>query len=139
MLNLSKKEIRDIFRKHSVKKFSAITSKRFLKFRFNYHHYLPTGWSKNYSRFMVKMMKIAEDKLSIEGLVKLMGGKENIYIYSKIEGFRNGDENGDASYISDSIGKFGSKNVLGPVEALRNKIGMSESEMLAYWLTTRAL
>ena len=65
---------------------------------------------------------------------KLLGGSENYFIISRIDGFRIGDEDGDSRINSNSLGQVGSSKVYGPLMSLMLSSGMTQSEFYAYWL-----
>ena len=79
-------------------------------------------------------MKCLDDKLNVNVLSEIVGGKDNIYAFGAIRGFRKGDENGDNPFISNSLGSFGNKNFLGPINYIRSKTGMNQAEFFATWL-----
>jgi hypothetical protein len=113
--------------------------KRFLRFQRKAKTALEKKDLKKYSDFTQKMFNIAEKKLNLEGLMKLLGGDENFYIYSRIDGFRVGDEDGDKSIISNSLGEFGNKHYFGPLQDLVGKTEMIEGEFFLYWMMTRVI
>ena len=82
----------------------------------------------------LKMASIAENILNLEGFLQLVGGKENIYIHSRISGFREGDESGDTPLVSNSIGEIGGEFFAGPLQAMKSRLGMTESEFFVYWM-----
>ena len=88
---------------------------------------------------VTRMVSLMEKKLTLKGMSKMVGGDSNFYVFSKIDGFRVGDENGDKPYLSDSIGEFGRENMSGPLSVLRNHIGMTEGEFYINWLMGRLL
>ncbi len=87
----------------------------------------------------MKALSQSEYKLNLNGLVALMGGTENIFVNSRIDGFREGDEDGDKSLISNSLGEFGSPNILGPVVQLQRQTEMIEGEFFIYWMMKRLI
>ncbi len=91
------------------------------------------------SKYVLKMISLAEERLSLKGLSELTGGEGGVYVTSRIEGFRKGDENGDTPYEGNSYGEYGSRNTAGPMEAIRALTGMTEAEFLANWLIKRVL
>lgn len=69
----------------------------------------------------------------------LVGGEENLFVNSRIDGFREGDEKGDMPIIGDSLGEFGSRNTLGPIVQQQNENQMLEGEFFIYWMMQRLL
>jgi len=151
MVNFPSDEIEEIFdafymkekplfdeREHEEwKRDKALLVSSFKKNQKKYRKTKRKGLIKKYSKYALKMISIAEASLFTEGLVKLIGGEENIYAYSKMKGFRAGEETGDRAVISDSFGIYGDRYVTGPVEAIARKLKMTESEFYAYWIMGR--
>lgn len=91
------------------------------------------------SRFAMAALSEAEEKLNLEGLRALLGGEQNFYVTSRIDGYRSADENGDRAIISNSFGEYGSRDVLGPLQTLVQQTEMLEGEFFIYWLMTRLI
>lgn len=112
---------------------------RFLWLRRKLERAVREGDLEGQSEALVKMVGIAEKHLSLEGLSILTGGDGGVYVTSRLEGFRKGDENGDTPYEGQGYGEYGSRRTQGPVEEIRRMTGMSESEFQANWLLRRML
>lgn len=108
------------------------------------------------SKKAVKMISIAEELLNVDGLRKLFGGENcdenggvkndkllegcgtnNFLIQGKINGFREGVEDGDGTLVTDSIGEVGDIYSTGPMTVYRNRMGMSDAEFYASWIIGR--
>ena len=111
----------------------------FLRFMARFRKYESKGNFEKANKYLLKALSQAEYKLNLKGLVALMGGEENIYINARIDGFREGDEDGDKSIVSNSIGEFGSANILGPVVQMQKQTEMLEGEFFIYWMMTRLI
>jgi hypothetical protein len=85
-----------------------------------------------YSQAVMQVMSTLEQKLSIAKIGELIG-KNNIFAYTSVNGFREGDESGDMTFISNSYGEVASRNSMGPLSALKRKIGITESELFTNW------
>ena len=93
--------------------------------------------NKDYKRqgqYTRSVLSMANRWLNLEGFKKLLGGSENYFIISRIDGFRIGDEDGDSRINSNSLGQVGSSKVYGPLMSLMLSSGMTQSEFYAYWL-----
>lgn len=90
-------------------------------------------------RYLVKAIRLAELKLSMKGFIKLVGGKENVYVNSRIDGYRVGDEDGDQSIYSNTLGEIGAREVLGNIQQTLSFTEMLEGEFFVYWLMTRLI
>jgi len=86
---------------------------------------------------LMKILKILNSELPLAGIVEVVGGESNLYAFANVQGFREKEEAGDRPYISNSIGEFGDKNILGPLSNMQNKIEMNENEFYAYWILER--
>lgn len=113
--------------------------RKFLRFLARFRKYEQKGKIDKANKYLLKALSQAEFKLNLKGLVTLMGGEENLFINSRIDGFREGDEDGDKAIISNSIGEFGSSNILGPVVQLQRQTEMIEGEFFIYWMMTRLI
>lgn len=89
------------------------------------------------SKYQNKVFDLVESIFTINGIEKLCGGKENFFVYSKIEGFRSKDENGDQPIFSNSYGEYGHFMVSGPFDYLKRLLGVSESELGVNWQLRR--
>ncbi len=147
MLSLDKSEVTRIFRQHlnryPMEKMAASDEtgmgiERFLRYQRKYQKFVKKNKVKKYSNFVLKAISLIEKKLTVAGIMELVGGEENIYIYSKIDGFREGDENGDKPIISSTLGQMGEK-AFGPLNEIQTKAGMTEGEFYISWLMGRVL
>jgi hypothetical protein len=149
LLKLSEDEIKKIFREHHVTENILINPKtiedhetgvdKFLRFLKRFRDYEGKGKFAKSNKYLLKAFSQAEYKLSLKGLVTLMGGEGNIFLNSRIDGFREGDEDGDRPIISNSLGEFGSRNALGPLVQLQRQTEMIEGEFFIYWMMTRLI
>ncbi|MES2964906.1 MAG: hypothetical protein V4760_13530 [Bdellovibrionota bacterium] len=85
----------------------------------------------------LKMISATESVLSSKGFIELIGGQQNIFVQSAIQGFRVGDEAGDTALISSTLGQIGSSKRLGPLRFVQENLGMTESEFFIYWLINK--
>jgi hypothetical protein len=112
---------------------------KFLKFLAKFKKYENKKDFTKANKYLLKALSQSEYKLNLNGLTTLMGGEENIYINSRVDGFREGDEDGDKAIVSNSIGEFGSSNILGPVVQMQRQTEMLEGEFFIYWMMTRLI
>lgn len=87
----------------------------------------------------LKALSYMEKSVYLPGIVKLVGGDENIFVTAKITGFREGDEDGDRPIISNSLGQFGSPRILGPVLQMQRTTDMLEGEFFINWMMQRLI
>ena len=73
------------------------------------------------------------DDLKFNDLKNLIG-EENIYIYGTIDGFREKSEILNDTIYSNTIGKIGSKQWNGPLEVVRELLGLSSGEFSGSWM-----
>jgi hypothetical protein len=112
---------------------------KFLRYLARFRKYEGKEKFEKANKYLLKALSQAEYRLNLKGLVAIMGGEENIFINSRIDGFREGDEDGDKPLVSNSIGEFGSSNVLGPVVQVQKQTEMLEGEFFIYWMMTRLI
>ncbi len=149
LISLKDDEIKEIFRKHRSQKDLTINPRetndedsggnKMVRFMTRFRRYEREGKEDKASKYLMKAFSHAENKINLEGLTKLVGGKENLYVYSKIDGFREGDEDGDKNIVSNSIGEYGSQSVLGPLMQVQRDTNMLEGEFFLYWMMTRLI
>ncbi len=94
----------------------------------------PTSGMKKYHSWL----KDFQDTITIKGLASL-AGKTNIAYQGKIEGFRQGDENGDSPLFSHVYGDLPVDLQLTPTQMVMQNLGIIEGEMLLNWMMERAL
>jgi len=95
---------------------------------------LTSGNTSNAADKIAKLVNLIEGTLTFQGFTTAIGGIQNLYLAGDIRGFRVGDENGDQPIYSESLGEIGSNKPFGPLAVLENQIGVSEGELLIYWL-----
>lgn len=148
MLNLSEDSIKELLKNHARTRNLAISSKnnlvdsgevRLIRFLKNYNKAKAKYDIEKMSLWSQKFFNLAEKKLNIDGITKMLGGKENFYAMAKIDGFRTGDERGDEAILSNTLGEIGNKNYFGPLQQLMNQTEMMEGEFFIYWMMTRLI
>jgi hypothetical protein len=95
------------------------------------------GDLKGTANALAELVSLLELNLQQAGLTEAFGGEDRYHITARIEGFREGDENGDSPYLAHSLGSFGSKYVHGPLNHIRSRLGINEGEFLIGWLMGR--
>lgn len=85
-----------------------------------------------------KWLKAFQDDVTIAGLEVLVG-KDNLAYQGRIEGFRQGDENGDNAIFSNVYGELPLPLHITPTQAVMQNWGILEGELLANWMMERAL
>ncbi len=113
--------------------------KKFLRLRAKYSKFLLKNDQKRYVRKAIEMVELLEEKLKVSGIKQVLGGGNNFFAIARIDGFRVGDEDGDRKLISNSLGRTGSENLKGPLNELRDFIGISNGEFYISWLLGRVL
>lgn len=149
LFGLKADEIKLIFRTHKtfenlVMNPSSVEDedtgvRKFLRYMARFRRYESKENEEKANKYLLKAFSIAEENLSVAGLVALMGGEENIFINSRIDGFREGDEDGDRNIVSSSLGEYGSSQMLGPVVHVQRQTDMLEGEFFIYWMMTRLI
>ncbi|MFP5384651.1 MAG: hypothetical protein ACLGHN_01135 [Bacteriovoracia bacterium] len=149
LLAMNEEEIKRIFRENMAQTNLVINPAnvddndtgvyKFLRFLARFKKYENKGNWEKANKYLMKALSQAEYKVNLNGLVALMGGEENIFVNSRIDGFREGDEDGDKALISNSLGEFGSSNILGPVVQLQRQTEMIEGEFFIYWMMKRLI
>lgn len=110
---------------------------RFRKYQKRYKKALRKRDLEKISKYTAKMASLIEASLPIDGMAAMVGGRDNLYVNSTINGFREGDENGDSPYVSNTIGEFGDKYFMGPMYSMKNRLGMTDAEFYINWLLGR--
>jgi len=149
LFSLTEEEIKEIYRKHKAQNnlvvFPALLEDeqtgvfKFLNLMKSYRRYESWEWEKSANKALIKAFMYAEKTLNLEGMCQLMGGKENLFMQANVDGFREGDEDGDRPFVSNSLGEYGSSKVLGPVVQMQKQLNMLEGEFFIYWMMTRLI
>jgi hypothetical protein len=84
------------------------------------------------------LLKSLLSRVTIIGF-KELAGDENISATGRIDGFRQGDEDGDKSIVSDIHGSLAIPLHTTPSAKIIQTIGITPGELFASWLTERAL
>ncbi|MBP9681133.1 MAG: hypothetical protein KBD76_06985 [Bacteriovorax sp.] len=61
-------------------------------------------------------------------------GENNMYVYGTINGFRQKSEILNNTIYSNTIGKIGSANMNGPIDVVRELLGLSGGEFVGAWM-----
>lgn len=94
----------------------------------------PTNGMKLYHAWL----KDLQNDLTVRGLEELVG-KDNIAYQGRIEGFRQGDENGDNPIFSHVYGELPLPLQTSPTQQVIQNWGILEGELLANWMMERAI
>lgn len=148
ILELKEDEIKKIFRDHYAQESLVINPKtitdeetgvfKFLRFLKKFRKFSERkNKEQKANKFLLKAISHAESKLHLAGMAALVGGSDNMFATSRIDGFREGDEAGDKPIVSNSLGEFGSPRTLGPIVQLQKQTEMLEGEFFIYWMMTR--
>ena len=98
--------------------------------------------NKNYEKvaeISMEIFGIIESFLNMKGIVQMYGGAKNIFVAGKIGGYREGDEGGDSTIISNSNGRDGRDGLSGPLGTVQSELGMTTGEFSINWLMGRVL
>jgi hypothetical protein len=127
---LTADDISKIYQKAGVSEGNAVD-----RIYTNLQQFAKNGTAKD----LLRGVSIADRQLPVESFYELFGGRDNLFIYAEVDGFRKGDENGDSHVLTETIGLVGSKKAEGPISDIQKRIGMTEGEFLATWITGRLL
>jgi hypothetical protein len=83
-------------------------------------------------------LKDLQQDMSVRGLEEMVG-KDNIAYQGRIEGFRQGDENGDNPIFSHVYGELPLPLHTSPTQQVMSNWGILEGELLANWMMERAI
>ena len=81
---------------------------------------------------ITKMVSTLEGLIPFRELIKIVDSKKYFAIGS-IQGFREGDENGDSSHFSHAMGSMGNRDQQGKIHFLRSQVGMIPNEFFGHW------
>lgn len=81
----------------------------------------------------VKLFEQFMDDMDFTDFTKLLG-VDNLYVYGTIDGFREKSEILNDTMFSNTIGKIGSKQWDGPMDVVRELLGLSGGEMSGGWI-----
>ena len=121
----------------NVQNKSEYAMRKFASAQKKYQKALDAGDANEASKQGMNMVSSVEAVASTKGLVQLVGGINNVFVSSTINGFRSGDEGGDSSIISDTLGQIGSAKRSGPLRFVQENLGMTDSEFFDYWILNK--
>ena len=81
----------------------------------------------------VSLFEKMMDDLNFKDFQKLIG-EDNLYVYGSIDGFREKSEILNDTIFSNTIGKIGNKQWDGPLEVVRDLLGLSAGETSGSWI-----
>jgi hypothetical protein len=155
LLNLNDEEIKRIFKRHRTQDSLAINPEvlekplsaaddntlatRFIKHLADYRELIKEDQADKAKKKLLRALALMEKKIYLAGIVELMGGDENLYVSSRIVGFREGDEAGDRPIFSNSLGDYGAPKILGPVIQVQRATNMLEGEFFINWMMQRLI
>jgi hypothetical protein len=134
--NIPEEEVNEDF---EAEIYSESGAAKFIRLLKRYRKYLGKQKDDRANKYLLRALSYMDKTLYLSGITALMGGDENLYVISKITGFREGDEDGDRSLISSSLGQFGSQQILGPVVQVQKNTQMLEGEFFINWLMQRLI
>jgi hypothetical protein len=73
------------------------------------------------------------DNLIFADFIQILG-LNNFYVYGTIDGFRQNSEILNDTIFSNTLGKIGSKEWNGPLDVVRNLLGLSSGEFFGTWM-----
>lgn len=91
------------------------------------------GSSKKAAKCLLELAQTLEKSLEFKDFKDLLG-IENIYIFGQIQGFRQDSETLVEPINSSTIGHIGSRQWNGPVEAVREILGLQNGEFTGSWM-----
>jgi hypothetical protein len=65
---------------------------------------------------------------------KTIIGLNNLYVFATMDGFRQNSEILNDTIYSNTIGKIGSKEWSGPLDVVRELLGLSNGEFSGSWM-----
>lgn len=142
LLLASKQSIKEVLEKHSQysvdhEKLDATAGWYFSelkKIRGELNQKDPNEGMKRYH----KWLKSLQGQVTVVGLEVLVG-KDNLAYQGRIEGFRQGDENGDNPIFSNVYGELPLPLHITPTQEIQKNWGILEGELLANWMMERAI
>ncbi|RYZ89308.1 MAG: hypothetical protein EOP04_07190 [Proteobacteria bacterium] len=124
---------RDVVSPPCVKK---LLTEKFIKMQSEYLALQQSGKALEASAIGLKMVSTAESMLPGNVFVAALGGPKNVFIQSRIQGFREKDEAGETTILSNTLGQIGASKSSGPLHYVQNNLQMTESEFFINWLIT---
>ncbi len=84
---------------------------------------------------IIQIMEVLQNKLEFPGLLKMVGGIQNLYLTGTYDGFRKGDPKGRYAIDATPLGNIGIKGEpFGPMGAIIDKTGIANGELFISWL-----
>ncbi|HXH75918.1 MAG TPA: hypothetical protein VNJ08_13185 [Bacteriovoracaceae bacterium] len=141
LLNVSWERLWDIMSRHSVGDITNYTINHRTNRHFNRLYTLRSMLNSDPEealKFYHSVLREIQEDITVVGLEELVG-KDNLAYQGRIEGFRQGDENGDTPIFSHVYGELPLPLHVSPTQKVMQNWGILEGELMANWLMERAL
>lgn len=89
------------------------------------------------SKQLMKALTMANDYLDPDEFIRMMGGEQNVHIYTKAEGILPTPASDTPIRTMDIQEIKGRAIKAGPLSATQNKLGMTDGEFYSQWITGR--
>ena len=148
MLNLSEERIKYIFfhyqqrNRHYYSEDEAERRSGYRSFMYYVRRYKNAHEDhdlEDMGKWAMKAVEIVEERLRMAGIGQIFGGGNNVFAIARIDGFRVDDPNGDKKILSNSFGRVGTENLNGPIDTIKDFIGISNGEFYMSWLLGRVI
>lgn len=142
LLGTSKAKLEKVMREHALRSKDEEWFERSLNWHYRELAHIrkelketdPNDGMKRYH----KWLKSFQEDVTIMGLEELVK-KENLAYQGRIEGFRQGDENGDSPLFTHVYGELPLPLHITPTQEIMQNWGILEGELLASWMMERAI
>jgi len=129
----------DVEENYNDEKYSNTPAPKFIRLMKRYNKYQAKGKTDLANKNLLKAISHMEKSIYLPGIVKMVGGEDNLYVTSSISGFRESDEDGERAIIGDSLGQFGSSRIYGPLVEIQRATNMMEGEFFINWFMQRLM
>lgn len=142
LLNVSWERLWDIVNRHSINEVTNFTVNRRTNRHFNriwsVRQRLQGDDKEEGLKAWHSVLRELQEDITIVGLMELVG-KDNLAYQGKIEGFRQGDENGDNPVFTHVYGELPLPLHVSPTQKVMQNWGILEGELLLNWMSERAI
>ena len=131
-INMGLPSVERLWKAHATGKVKTFKRLRFIKMLKKAKRSRARG--EKYAKYVRKALSMAYRWLDFTGFKQAVGGDDHFLLSARLRGFRDGDENGDQTLISHTVGQVGGRQTRGPLFDLMHKSSMIEGEFFGYWI-----
>lgn len=95
------------------------------------------GHSEKIARGILKISELASSLLGLGDLEEFFGGRDNVFIFGRLQAFRKGSESWDQPIVFNTKGQIASEFPRGRLTSIQQSLGIAPGELFLGWILRR--